>query len=433
MEEYFYLSATELAARLRRGNISAVDVVTAHLERIAAVNPRLNAVVQLDAERALSRAQAADAAIAAALARGDSVGPLHGVPFTVKDVVETTDVIAAAGLRERATLAPTEDAVVVARMRAAGAILLGKTNCPPGGGGGDTDNPVYGRTNNPYDLTRTPGGSSGGEAAIIAAGGSPMGLGSDSGGSIRVPAHFCGVAGLKPTSGRVPNTGVFNHPGGLSDPRTQIGPLARSVEDLALLFGVIAGPDGRDSGVVPLPVTDYRAVRVSGLRVACYADDGVASPTVETSAATLTAAQALADFGARVMEVRPPIAASRGITERYWNMSALTGAGVETLFSDWDAFRTAMLVFMADYDAIVCPVDAHPAPKHGDSDPLRFNYTLPYSLTGWPVVVVRVGSSPEGLPIGIQIIAHPWREDVALAVAMRLECDLGGWQPALSL
>ena len=429
MEENFYLSATELAARIRRGDISAVDVVTAHLERIAAVNPQLNAVVRLDAEGALTQARAADTA----LAQGDSVGPLHGVPFTAKDVMETAGIVAAAGIPERAMFVPAEDATVVARMRAAGAILLGKTNCPPGGGGGDTDNPVYGRTNNPYDVTRTPGGSSGGEAAIIAAGGSPIGLGSDSGGSIRVPAHFCGAAGLKPTSGRVPNTGVFNHPGGLSDPRTQIGPLARFVEDLALVFGVIAGPDGHDSGVIPLPVVDYRAVHVSNLHVACYIEDGIAPPTAETSAATLAAAQVLADFGARVTEVCPPIAASRGITERYWSMSTLTGAGIETLLSDWDAFRTAMLVFMADYDAIVCPVDAHPAPRHGDPDPLRFNYTLPYSLTGWPVVVVRVGSSSEGLPIGAQVIANPWREDVALAVAMRLESALGGWQPARSL
>lgn len=429
MEEIFYLSATELAARIRRGDVSAVDVVMAHLERIAAVNPQLNAVVQLDAEGALIQARAADIA----LAHGDNVGPLHGVPFTVKDVMETEGIVAAAGLPERAMLVPAEDATVVARMRAAGAILLGKTNCPPGGGGGDTDNPVYGRTNNPYDMTRTPGGSSGGEATIIAAGGSPIGLGSDSGGSIRVPAHFCGVAGLKPTSGRVPNTGVYNHPGGLSDPRTQIGPLARFVEDLALVFGVITGPDGHDSGVMPVPVTDYRATRVSGLRVACYTEDGIASPTAETSAATLAAAQVLADSGAQAAEVCPPIAASRGITERYWNMSTLTGAQVETLFSDWDAFRTAMLVFMADYDAIVCPVDAHPAPRHGDPDPLRFNYTLPYSLTGWPVVVVRVGSSPEGLPIGVQVIANPWRENVALAVATRLESALGGWKPARSL
>ncbi len=397
----------------------------AHLERIAAVNPRLNAVVQLDVEAALAQAQAADAA----RARGERLGPLHGVPFTAKDVIETAGLIAAAGLPERAAYIPTADATVAARMRAAGAILLGKTNCPPGGGGGDTENPVYGRTNNPYNVTRTPGGSSGGEAAIIAAGGSPVGLGSDSGGSIRLPAHFCGVAGLKPTSGRAPNTGVFNHPGGLSDPRTQIGPLARSVADLALVFSLIAGPDGRDAGVIPMPIGDYRTVNVRGLRVACYMDDGASPPTAETGAAILTAARMLAAAGALVTDARPPLAASRDITERYWGMNALTGAQVETLFSDWDAFRTAMLVFMADYDAILCPVEAHPAPPHDEPDPLRFNYTLPYSLTGWPVAVVRIGASPEGLPIGAQVIAHPWREDVALAVATQLERDLGGWQP----
>ncbi len=428
MDECFHLPATELAARIRLGELSAVDVVMAHLERIAAVNPRLNAVVQLDAEGALIRARAADAA----LVRGDSVGPLHGVPFTVKDVMETVGIVASAGLPERAALVPAEDAVVVARMRAAGGVLLGKTNCPPGGGGGDTDNPVYGRTDNPYDVTRTPGGSSGGEAAIIAAGGSPLGLGSDSGGSIRVPAHFCGVAGLKPTSGRVPNTGVFNHPGGLSDPRTQIGPLARTVADLALAFAIIAGPDGRDSGVVPLPVGDFGAVTLDGLRVACYLDDRAAHPTAETGVTILAAAQVLAAGGMGVKDALPPISAAREITERYWRMSTLTGVEVEALFSDWDAFRTAMLIFMENYDIILCPVDAHPAPLHGELDPLRFNYTLPYSLTGWPVVVVRGGSSPEGLPIGVQIIAHPWREDVALAVAMQLERDLGGWHPVLS-
>ena len=397
----------------------------AHLERIAAVNSRLNAVVQLDAEAALAQARATDAA----RARGERLGPLHGVPFTAKDVIETAGLIAAAGLPERAAYIPTADATVAARMRAAGAILLGKTNCPPGGGGGDTENPVYGRTNNPYDVTRTPGGSSGGEAAIIAAGGSPVGLGSDSGGSIRLPAHFCGVAGLKPTSGRVPNTGVLNHPGGLSDPRTQIGPLARSVADLALVFALIAGPDGRDAGVIPMPIGDYRAVTLRGLRVAAYTEDPAAPPTAETGATVLAAAQALTAAGLRITERRPPIAAAREITERYWGMSALTGAQVETLFSDWDAFRTAMWVFMADFDVLLCPVEAHPAPLHDAPDPLRFTYTLPYSLTGWPVVVVRAGASPEGLPIGVQIVAQPWREDVALAVAAQLERDLGGWQP----
>src|SRR4051794_10668245 len=229
MNELVSASAMELARRIRAREVSALGVVQAYLERIVAVNPQINALVQITADQALDAARAADTA----LARSEIRGPLHGVPFTVKDVVEVAGVVSAAGLSERADFRPTADAVVVTRLRAAGAILLGKTNCPPGGGGGFTDNPVYGRTNNPYQLAYSPGGSSGGEAAAVAAGMSPLGVGSDSGGSIRLPAHFCGVAGLKPTNGRIPNTGVFNHPGGLfSDPRTQIGPLARSVEDL---------------------------------------------------------------------------------------------------------------------------------------------------------------------------------------------------------
>ncbi|MEE8567387.1 MAG: amidase, partial [Anaerolineales bacterium] len=255
-----YASATALAQRIRAKDVSSEEIVNACLQRIEAVNPRLNAVVQLAADTARAEAREADAA----LAREKIKGPFHGVPFTVKDVFDTAGVISAAGIEERASYVPEQDAVVVARMRAAGAILLGKTNCPPWGAGGESDNPVYGRTNNPYDQTRTPGGSSGGEAAIIAAGGSPLGLGSDSGGSIRVPAHFCGIAGLRPTVGRIPNTGVFNHPGGLSDPRTQIGPMSRFVEDLGLTLSVISGVDWRDSGVIPMPLGDPQAVDTTG-------------------------------------------------------------------------------------------------------------------------------------------------------------------------
>lgn len=206
-------------------------------------------MVQVTAAAALSRAREADAA----LSRGEISGSLHGVPFTVKDVIETAGVICAAGLETRANFIPSADAIVVSRMRAAGGILLGKTNCPPGGGGGVTDNPVYGATRNPHDLSRSPGGSSGGEAAAIAACLSPLGIGSDSGGSLRIPAHFCGIATIKPTSGRVPNTRVFDYPGGLSDYRTQIGPMARYIKDLDLALRVIAGMDGQDSGVIPMP------------------------------------------------------------------------------------------------------------------------------------------------------------------------------------
>jgi amidase len=181
MTELIFASAMQLARSMRAKDVSALEVVQAHLDHIAAVNPQVNALVQLTAEQALDAARAADMA----LARGETLGPLHGVPFTVKDVVEVAGVISAAGLPERATFRPKQDAVVVTRLRAAGAILLGKTNCPPGGGGGFTDNLVYGRTNNPYRLSHSPGGSSGGEAAAIAAGMSPLGIGSDSGGSIR--------------------------------------------------------------------------------------------------------------------------------------------------------------------------------------------------------------------------------------------------------
>jgi amidase len=314
-------------------------------------------------------------------------------------------------------------------MRAAGAILLGKTNCPPSGSGGVTDNPVYGRTNNPYDETRSPGGSSGGEAAAIAAGESPIGIGSDSGGSLRVPAHFCGVATLKPTTGRVPNTGTLGHPGGLTDPRTQIGPVARAVRDLVLTFPLIAGEDGRDSGVIPMPIGDADAVVLRGLRLATYTDDGEGTPIKEIAEAVQTAGGALSDAGVAVDERRPScLSDARPITERHWKRGTLSGTEVERLFADWDRFRSAMLAFMASYDVILCPVDARSAPRHGEQPPSTFNYTLPFSLTGWPCAVVRAGTSLEGLPIGVQIVARPWREDIVLAVALHVEAALGGWQ-----
>src|SRR3954447_8582189 len=196
-------SAGELAEAIRAKKLSSKAVVEAHLERIAKVNPKLNAVVQLTAEAARKEADEADAA----LARGDIKGPLHGIPITIKDTLETAGVICTGGTKGRASFVPKADGTAVARLRAAGGIILGKTNVPELAAAAESDNLVYGRTNNPYDLARTPGGSTGGEAAIIAAGGSPLGLGTDAGGSIRIPAHYCGLAAIKPTSGRVPRTG----------------------------------------------------------------------------------------------------------------------------------------------------------------------------------------------------------------------------------
>ena len=239
-------SATWLATAIRERQVSSLEAVDACLARIEAVNPHINAVVRLAAD-ARDRARAADAT----LARGDATGPLHGVPFTIKDSMDTAGVVTTAGTVGWRDRVPDRDATVVARLRAAGGILVGKTNTPEFTWANETDNDVYGRTSNPYDLDRSPGGSSGGSASIVAAGGSPFDVGSDSGNSIRQPAHLCGVAGIKPTSGRVPRTGHWPGPGGLFESFTQLGPIARRVEDLALVLPLIAGPDGEDPHVVP--------------------------------------------------------------------------------------------------------------------------------------------------------------------------------------
>ncbi|MCZ6507813.1 MAG: amidase, partial [Acidobacteria bacterium] len=223
-----YSSVAALAAAVSSKEVSAEELVRHHLERIEAVNGDLNAVVQLDGDRALAQARRADAALAA----GQSLGPLHGVPMTIKDSFDTEGVISTGGTAGRASFVPAEDATVVRRLREAGAILLGKTNTPELTLSYETNNRIYGQTKNPYDLERTPGGSSGGAAAILAAGGAPLEIGSDCGGSVRLPSHCCGTAGIKPTTGRVPRTGHIYPPGGMLDAFQQIGPMCRQVGDL---------------------------------------------------------------------------------------------------------------------------------------------------------------------------------------------------------
>jgi len=431
MDELTYLPAVALARAIRDREVSAAEVVDAHLARIAAVNPQINAVVQLAADTARDQARAADDA----QRRGEPLGPLHGVPFTVKDVMETAGIVCASGLPERASFVPERDATVVARLRAAGAILLGKTNVPTGGGGIECSNAVYGRTSNPYALDRTPGGSSGGEAAIIAAGGSPLGLGSDSGGSIRLPAHDCGIAGLRPTVGRVPATRA-GHFGDMNDHRTQVGLLARSVADLALAFPLIAGVDGHDASVVPMPLEDPSRVDLARCRVAFYVNDRVSAATPATVAGVRAAAEALAKLGATVEEQTPPeIARAWDLTRDVWrwHLGQLAVPDAHRLFARWSWFRTSMLGFLSSWDVVLCPVAACPAVLHGEtadySQASMLSYSVAYSLTGWPCVVVRAATSPEQLPIGVQVVARPWREDVALAAAQQLELALGGWRP----
>jgi amidase len=425
MNDLHSLSAAELVALLTARTLSAEEAVSACLARIATVNPQINAVVQL-APDALDQARQADAD----LAEGHSHGPLHGLPFTVKDVFDVGGIVSAVGLEHRRGFVPGYDATAVARLKAAGAILIAKTNCPPGGGGGDTENTIYGRTLNPYNLSCTPGGSSGGEAALVAAGGSPLGLGSDSGGSIRLPAHYCGVAGIKPTTGRVPNTGAYDHPGGLTDPRTQVGLLARSAADLALALPHICGPDNYDGAVVPMPLGSPHTVDLRSLRVAYFLEERGADVTPETANAVGAAAQALARAGATLEERHPPqfVRDGRRITEAWWGLESLRGQDVVELFNAWDAYRTRMLQFFAEHHAVLCPADSHPAPRYRDRDPKRFDYTLPFSLLGWPVVTVRAGAAKGGLPIGVQLTAKPWRDDIALSLAIALERELGGWQ-----
>jgi len=425
----FMHSATELARLVRQREISAYELIDAHLRRIEQVDPQINAVVQLDAERALDAARGADAA----LLRGSPLGTLHGVPFTVKDNFETEGIVTAIGVAERASTVPTSDATAVIRLKAAGAILLGKTNCPPWGGGSDTDNEVYGRTNNPYDLERSVSGSSGGEAAIIAAGGSPLGLGSDSGGSIRDPAHFCGLAALKPTAGLIPVTGILDDEGRfgmMSDPRTQVGPIGRSVADVATLTSVLAGPDGIDAGCIPVPFRDPSTVSIQGLRVAVHYDNGVVTPAPETTATVRAAADALATAGVIIQEADHP-AGGHELTHEIWRSydGEISSLGLYRVLRRWDAYRSKMLRWLADWDGILCPV--YPTAAHLHGEPIRngVSYTTPYSLTGWPCAVVRCGTSPEGLPIDVQLVAGPWRDDLALALASALESLLGGYQP----
>ncbi len=453
MDDWIHASATKTVRAIQAGEVSSVEVVRAYLDRIDAVNPSLNAVVQTTGAAALDRAREADTA----LARGAIWGPLHGVPMTIKDSFETAGVVTTAGTKGLDSYIPERDASVVARLRAAGAILLGKTNVPEITLRFNTDNFVYGRTNNPYDPARTPAGSSGGAAAIVAACGSPFDIGSDTGGSIRIPAHFCGIAGLKPTAGRVPRTGHIPFLElGATEAYTQVGPLARRVEDLTVILRIIAGPDGHDPTIVPMPLGDPAAVDLTELRAAFYTDVGLTpAPTAETSAAVGAAVAALSEVGAVVTEDHPPGVET---APSFWReiFVADGGAGVRRLLEKlgteqmhpflewsqkgedlptseynrllvrWNELRRDGLAFLEQYDVIICPVNATPATLH--DEPTPFKYTHLYNLMGWPVAVVRCATSPEGTPIGVQIVARPWREDVALAVAGFLEEAFGGWQ-----
>jgi len=440
----------ELCRMVRDGEVGAEALVDGALERIDAVNPAINAVVQLARERALERAREADRA----RSRGEVWGPLHGIPMTVKDSLDTAGIISTAGTAGRRNFVPERDATVVERLRRAGAILLGKTNTAELTLSYQTNNVIYGRTSNPYDPSRTSGGSSGGSAAIVASGAIPFDIGSDTGGSLRIPAHYCGVVALKPTEGRVPRTGHVISFGGHLSRLTALGPIARFVDDLSILLPIMAGPDGRDPTIAPVPIGRPQDVDLGALRIALHIDNGVASPSAQTVDVLRRAANALRPLvGCLVEDVGLPRAmdAQRLFSELYaadggaWRRRLLLAATTITkkeaekgvkrglapaefsaLLEHWDGFRSEALSFFDSYDAVLCPVTAGPAPAHGAGEVSAFSYTQYFSLTGWPCAVIR-GGWEGALPIGIQIAAPPWREDIALRVAAHLEAQLGGW------
>ncbi|SPF50709.1 Amidase [Candidatus Sulfopaludibacter sp. SbA4] len=446
VKEVLALSATQQARLIRDREISSEELIQAHLDRIAQVNPAINAAVEVLGERALAEA------------RNAPDGPLHGVPFSIKDSIELAGTVCTAGTLGRAHAAPsTEDATLVARLRAAGAIPIARTNLPDLLFAFESDNLIFGATNNPYDLTRTSGGSSGGEAALIAACGSPLGLGSDAAGSVRVPAAFCGIASIKPTSGRLSRTGHFPPAGGWIEALWQIGPMARYVEDLSAAMALLAGPEAT-------PFYDPLDVSLRDLRVAFYTENGIAATDPEVVQVVRAAAHALMDDVIAVDEARPAclenaydlemklLGADGG--DALWQLLETLGstaahpllrgwlekleryrtdlAGFQKYWDEWDQYRTAMLAFLRHYDAILCPVYTQAALPHGTStleENFRgFSHTMAYNLTGWPAAVVRCGESASGLPIAVQVVAHPWREDVALAVAAWLEQAFGGWR-----
>jgi amidase len=462
MTDLCQLPAHQLIALMAAGTVSCRDVVHAHLARIEAVNPALNALVQAtDPQQCLAAAAEADDRVA----RGAPLGRAHGLPVVVKDVMHVAGLQCSGGspvLRATAD----KDATAVSRLRGEGAIVLGLTNVPEMGRGGESNNSVYGRTNNPFDLSRTPGGSSGGSAALVSAGGAALNVGSDGGGSIRQPCHNTGVAGLKPTHGRIPRTGsVFGDALGIFGPFNCYGPLARAVADLHLGLSIMNGPDLRDPYAVPAPLGDPDDVDVSALRVATYLDDGISPPDDDVAAVVSDVVQALTGMVGIVEHNSPPCLVRT--MELLWESVFLGGdrgrgfeadlaaigatdpseelaefleqarliefslSDARSRLADIDTYRIEMLEFMADYDVIVGPAmpTAAKPHHHGLVEISDFSHLMAHNLTGWPAAVVRCGTSKEGLPVGVQIVARPWQDATALAVAGRLEAVFGGWRP----
>ncbi|MBR0913976.1 amidase [Bradyrhizobium japonicum] len=450
------MDATRISQLIARRELSPVEVMRAHLDRIAAVNPKLNAIVTL-ADGAMEGAERAEAAVRS----GAQLGPLHGVPFTVKDGIDTAGVPTQRGSPIFRGRVPETDATVVARLKAAGAILIAKTNPPEFSYSIETDNLLTGQTNNPWNLDYTPGGSSGGESAAIAAGMSPLGVGSDLSISLRGPAAHTGIVGFKATHGRMPMTGHWPRV-----PRRfwHIGPMARSVRDVALAYSLMAGSDGADGFSISSPGLDTGVGTKSTrqLRVGWMASPGFFGPIDPEVVATVkAAAQALSSAGYHVEQVRLPMVEQTDANSVLWQLQQMESQPEfekVTPGHEAEIFRHARLVLdapatpIADfvaaeqaierlrdsfaeyfqrYDVLLCPVTPFPATKHGLNDVVVDGVTVspfhvmsatsPFSLTGMPALSMRFGTSRDGLPIGVQVVSSWLAESTVLKVASLLE------------
>jgi Asp-tRNA(Asn)/Glu-tRNA(Gln) amidotransferase A subunit family amidase len=460
------LPAVTLADQVRKKEISPVELAEAHLEKISSLNPKLNAFVQVVPERVRDAARHAEAAVIGA----HPLGRLHGVPVSIKSSVEVSGMKCESGTRLRAGTIAAQDAPLVARLRQAGAVILGVTNTPEFLMAWETDNLLYGRTNNPWNLERTAGGSSGGESAAISSGMSAGGVGSDGGGSIRVPAHFCGICGLKPTPGRIPATGHFPPSGGPFALIGVVGPMARTVDDLKLLFEVMQGPDDGDACAAPVPLRWPAPSEVQQLKIGYFEDDGRTPVTPEIREGVRAVADALSRAGFQVERFRPdgleearllwkkffvkvggviidPMFRERRqdqspVLKQFLNWSAAEPElGCNDLLDAWirrDTLRSEFLARMREYPILLCPPAAIPAFRHGertwiiDGNSVHYldawSYTEWFNLLGNPAAVVPVTQSADGLPIGVQIVGRPWEEENVLAVAAEVEKTAGGWR-----
>jgi amidase len=466
MAQPFYSTIAETLEKFRRKEISPVEIVTAHLDHIQQIQALLNPFVHIDAESARARARDSESRIA----RGETPRPLEGIPLTVKSCLDVAGWPCPAGSLLRKDYIPATNATLVSRLEDAGAILLGNTNTPEFLMAYETDNRLTGKTSNPWNPAYSAGGSSGGEAAAIASGCSMGGVGSDGGGSIRTPAHFCGICGLKPTPGRIPATGHFPANAGAFGWLGVVGPIARTVADLHALFAIISGPDPGDALSAPVPLREIAAVDLRGLRIGILENPELGRPTPETLTTLRRAAQLLCELNYRLEPVKlekldqaldlwwfffGPVIADLFRQSTSGKESQLSPMFLEYLEAaqaepkvtlesfqkacvDRDLVRASLLRQLRDVPILLSAVSTAPAFKHGagnyrpgDShyyrDTMRFCQWL--NLTGFPGLSLPMGQSPEGLPINIQLIARPHEEELLLAVATQLEHIRGPWQP----